>query len=110
LERFCQECSKYNFIIESREFQIFAHEGGEVTEKLEKMPKQSPKEILEKFRQNFPKIQEESPNDMAAFRERIAVFSNFLSKCQQANMTNREQMMSSVKNHSQNNQDVKQLY
>jgi hypothetical protein len=47
---------------------------------------------------------------MAAFRERISIFSNFLSKCQQANMQNREAMMNSVKNHAQSNQDIKQLY
>jgi len=39
LERFCLECSKYQFIVESAEFQIFAHEGGEVTARLESLPK-----------------------------------------------------------------------
>jgi len=35
---------------------MFAKEGGEVTERFEKMPKQTPGSILEKFRPNFPKI------------------------------------------------------
>lgn len=52
----------------------------------------------------FPKISEfaaqESPQEMAKFRDRISEFSIFLTKCQQSNMTNREAMMSSVKNHA----------
>ena len=42
LERFIRECSKYEFIIESKEFKIFSRQAGEVNELLEKMPKQTP--------------------------------------------------------------------
>jgi predicted XRE-type DNA-binding protein len=64
----------------------------------------------------FPKIAEfaaqESPQEMAKFRDRISEFSIFLTKCQQSNMTNREAMMNSVKNHAlqnQHNQDFLSL-
>ena len=42
LERFIREFSKYEFIIESKEFKIFSRQAGEVNELLEKMPKQTP--------------------------------------------------------------------
>jgi hypothetical protein len=38
LERFVRECAKYEFLIESKEFKIFTHYIGEVTEVLEKLP------------------------------------------------------------------------
>ena len=81
LERFIRECSKYEFIIESKEFKIFSRQAGEVNEVLEKMPKQTPSQILEKYRLNFPKILEESASDMARYREKINIFNNFLMKC-----------------------------
>ena len=46
------------------------------------MPRQSPSQILDKYRLCFPKIMEEQPSDMARYRERINIFSGFLSKCQ----------------------------
>jgi len=68
LERFIKECSKYNYIVESEEFQIFARAGGEVNDRLDKLPKQPPGKILDKYRQAFPNIQEESQNDIAGYR------------------------------------------
>jgi hypothetical protein len=53
LERFIREISMFDFLIESKEFQIFARGQGEVTDQLEKLPKQSPTEILEKYKLNF---------------------------------------------------------
>lgn len=42
LERFIRECSKYEFLIESKEFKVFSRSPGEITETLEKLPKQTP--------------------------------------------------------------------
>lgn len=77
---------------------------------LDKLPKQTPSQILEKYRLNFPKIQEESANEMATYRERINVFSSFLSKCQTANVQNRDSMMNSVKEHAKQANQYKDLY
>jgi len=97
LERFIIECAKYPFIIESREYQIFAHRDGEVQDQLEKVPKQSPGEILEKYRLSFPHVQEDQQSEMGAHTERITTFNGFLSKCQQSNIQNRDSMLNSVK-------------
>lgn len=59
---------------------IFARQPGEVTDILEKMPRQLPGEILNKFRANF-QVQEALDNsDVAKYRERINVFYSFLCK------------------------------
>ena len=110
LERFLRECSKYEFIIESQEFKIFSRQNGEVNEVLEKMPRQSPSQILDKYRLCFPKIMEEQPSDMARYRERINIFSGFLSKCQKSNMANRDSMMFSVREHEKNAGHYRELY
>jgi len=53
LNRFILECSKFDFIINSEEFKIFAFQPGEVGDTLERMKKQRPTEILEKYRRCF---------------------------------------------------------
>ena len=57
-ERFLRELAKYDYLVESREFQLFVHEIGEVATKLAALPKQQPMQILEKYRLNF-KLDEE---------------------------------------------------
>lgn len=42
MERFIQECAKYEYLIESKEFKIFARQAGEITEQMERLTKQSP--------------------------------------------------------------------
>lgn len=42
LERFIQELSKYEFLIESKEFQIFARQTGEVSDALESIGNLTP--------------------------------------------------------------------
>ena len=80
LNRFMLECSKFPWILESQEMKIFARQPGEVTETLEKLPKQLPGQILEKFRANF-NIDETIDNaEVARYREKINVFYSFLCK------------------------------
>jgi len=50
LNRFIYECSKFEFIINCKEFRIFARQAGEVGDTLERLPRESPSAILEKFR------------------------------------------------------------
>ncbi len=47
---------------------------------------------------------------MARYRERINLFSNFLTKCQQSNVANRDSMINSVREHKQNASNYKDLY
>jgi len=47
---------------------------------------------------------------MARYRERINIFSTFLSKCQMANSQNRDAMMNSVKEHQAHTNHYKDLY
>lgn len=80
LNRFVYECSKFEFIINSKEFRIFARQPGEVGDTLEKLPRETPTQILEKYRNCF-KIQENLDNaEVARYREMINGFQAFLAK------------------------------
>jgi len=48
-----KECAKYDYIIYSKEFKVFARGKGEVDKVLQSLPKQTPLQVLEKYRLNF---------------------------------------------------------
>ena len=80
LEKFLKECAKYDYILNSREFKIFARDKGEIDRVLNMMPKQTPLQILEKYRQNFT-IHEEIPSaTVLEYKEKIKNFQEFTKK------------------------------
>ena len=48
-----KEIGKHDYIIYSREFKLFAREKGEVEKTLSALTKQTPMQMLEKYRLNF---------------------------------------------------------
>ena len=80
LERFLREIGQYDYLVESKEFKIFARGTGEVTDELNKLPPQAPIQILEKYRLNF-KIDEDQPAaELARYKDKINIFQAFLKK------------------------------
>ena len=53
LERFMKEIAKYDYIVFSKEFKVFARGIGEIDKVLFALPKQTPMQVLEKYRLNF---------------------------------------------------------
>ena len=53
-----KEIAKYDYIIFSKEFKIFARGKGEVDKVLPMLPRQTPMQVLDKYRANF-KINED---------------------------------------------------
>jgi len=80
LERFLREIAGYDYLIESKEFKVFARGTGEVTAELEKMPPQSPIQILEKYRLNFKIDEDQANSETARYKDKINIFSVFLRK------------------------------
>jgi 5'-deoxynucleotidase YfbR-like HD superfamily hydrolase len=62
LNTFFKECAKYDYIIKSKEFEIFSRGNGEVDKLLNQIPKQKPAEILKKYREVF-KVDESVEKD-----------------------------------------------
>ena len=48
-----KELAKVDYLIDSKEFKVFAREKGDIEKILHTLPRQSAMQILEKFRLNF---------------------------------------------------------
>jgi sorting nexin-1/2 len=80
LERFMKEVAKFDYLTQSREFKVFARERGDIEKILTAMLKQSPLQILEKYRLNFNITETEDKGDLAQYKENILNFQGFLRK------------------------------
>jgi len=80
LEHFIRQISHFEYLIESREFQIFARGAGEVTEQLSGLEPQRPVETLEKFRLNFSIDEDQAQQQMYQYKDKIEAFQAYLNK------------------------------
>jgi len=80
LNRFMKEISKYEYITNSIEFKTFSRGKGEVDKLLDKLPKQTPMEVLQKFRANFEINEDQESTELDAYKDRIMVFQLYLKK------------------------------
>uniref|UniRef100_A0A7S3CRU8 Uncharacterized protein n=1 Tax=Strombidium rassoulzadegani TaxID=1082188 RepID=A0A7S3CRU8_9SPIT len=75
-----KEIAKYDYIVFSKEFKVFARGKGEIDKVLQALPKQTPIQVLEKYRLHFKIDEEQDSQTMNTYNERIMVFQNFLKK------------------------------
>jgi sorting nexin-1/2 len=80
LERFMKEIAKYDYIVFSKEFKVFARGKGEIDKVLFALPKQTPMQVLEKYRLNFKINEEQEEAEIHKYKERIMIFQNYLKK------------------------------
>ncbi len=80
LERFMKEIAKFDHLTQSREFKVFARERGDIEKILNSMLKQTPMQVLEKYRQNFNINENQDSADLAQYKENIINFQAFLKK------------------------------
>ena len=69
-----KEMAKYDYIIFSKEFKVFARGKGEIDKVLQALPKQTPMQVLEKYRLNFQIDEEQDATSMNTYKERIILF------------------------------------
>lgn len=75
-----KEIAKYDYIIFSKEFKVFARGKGEIDKVLFALPKQTPMQVLEKYRLNFKLDEDQEDTDVLKYKERIMIFQNYLKK------------------------------
>ncbi len=80
LELFLKQCAKYEYIINSCEFKIFARESGEIDRMLKMLPAQSPVQILEKYRKTFTIDESLDTEKVTTYKENLKEFKAFLLK------------------------------
>ena len=75
LERFLKEIAKYEYIVTSSEFSIFARSGdNSVNVSLNALPKQPPIEILNKYRKAFKINELQSDGKISQYQETVKMF------------------------------------
>lgn len=80
LERFMKEIAKYDYIVFSKEFKVFARGKGEIDKVLYALPKQTPMQVLEKYRLNFKVDENKEESEILQYKEAIANFQKFLKR------------------------------
>lgn len=75
-----KELSRFDYLINSKEFRTFARERGDIEKLLNGLLRQTPMQILEKYRLNFKIDEEKDANAMQKYKESIMDFSTFLKK------------------------------
>jgi hypothetical protein len=75
-----KEIAKYDYIIFSKEFKVFARGKGEIDKVLFALPKQTPMQVLEKYRLNFKLDEDQEDSEVLKYKERIMIFQNYLKK------------------------------
>lgn len=74
LERFMKEIAKFDYLTNSNEFKVFARERGDIEKILSSMLRQTPLQVLEKYRQNFNINENQDVGDLAQYKENIINF------------------------------------
>ena len=75
-----KEISKYDYILFSKEFKIFSRGKGEIDKVLYSLDKQTPMQVLEKYRLNFKIDEEQDSVTMNKYGEKIMLFQAYLKK------------------------------
>jgi hypothetical protein len=75
-----KEIAKFDYIVYSKEFKVFARGKGEIDKVLQALPKQTPMQVLEKYRLNFKIDEDQDANAMNTYKDRIMVFQQYLKK------------------------------
>lgn len=71
LERFMKELAKYDYLTNSKEFKIFARDKGDLDKILNNLVKQTPMQVLEKYRLNFNVDEDQSTSALSKYKENI---------------------------------------
>ena len=80
LERFMKELARFDYLVNSKEFKIFAREKGDIEKILNALMKQTPMQILEKYRVNFKIEEDTDANGLQKCKEVIMDFQSYLRK------------------------------
>jgi len=75
-----KEIAKYDYIVFSKEFKVFARGKGEIDKVLYALPKQTPMQVLEKYRLNFKVDENKEESEILQYKEAIANFQKFLKR------------------------------
>jgi sorting nexin-1/2 len=74
LERFMKELAKFDYLTQSKEFKVFARDKGDIEKILSNLIKQTPMQVLEKYRLNFNIDEDQDATALGKYKENILEF------------------------------------
>ena len=74
LERFMKEIGKIDYLTHSKEFKVFARDRGDIEKILNALPRQTPLQILEKYRLNFNVDEDQEGFQLTKYKDVINEF------------------------------------
>lgn len=69
-----KELAKFDYLTQSKEFKVFSRDKGDIEKNLNNLAKQTPMQVLEKYRLNFNIDEEQDTTDIAKYKENIVEF------------------------------------
>lgn len=109
LERFMKELAKYDYLTTSKEFKIFARDKGDLDKILNNLVKQTPMQVLEKYRLNFNVDEDQPASALQKYKENIIEFQAFLKKVIPAMETQKKQLKRMIQIRDAQDQSYKQV-
>mmetsp|Transcript_23538 Transcript_23538/g.23197 ORF Transcript_23538/g.23197 Transcript_23538/m.23197 type:complete len:343 (+) Transcript_23538:334-1362(+) len=97
LERFMKELSRFDYLVYSKEFKIFSRQQGDIEKLLNAQTKQSPMQILEKYRLNFKIDEEVDANAIQNYKNTIQDFQAFIRKVMSVMEIQKKQLKEMIK-------------
>ena len=101
LESFMKDAAKFDYIINSREFKIFSRGPGEIDQVLKSLQRQTPEQVLNKYRRNFHIDNYDAKmENLNLYQNEIAKFMIFVNKAIPLTLDKKEYMkrMSKTRN------------
>ena len=110
LERFMKELAKYDYLTQSKEFKVFARDRGDIDKILGSMIRQTPVQILEKFKLHF-NINNSSmdASDLSQYKENIISFSLYLKKVIPVMENSKKQLKGMIENRESQNKSYQDI-
>ena len=110
LERFMKELAKYDYLTQSKEFKVFARDRGDIDKILGSMIRQTPVQILEKFKLHF-NINNSSmdASDLSQYKENIISFSLYLKKVIPVMENFKKQLKGMIENRESQNKSYQDI-
>jgi hypothetical protein len=75
-----KELAKFDYLVHSKEFKIFAREKGDIEKILNALLRQTPMQVLEKYRLNFKIEEDVDANATQRYKEIIMDFQAYTRK------------------------------
>ncbi len=104
-----KELAKFDYLVHSKEFKIFAREKGDIEKILNALLRQTPMQILEKYRLNFKIEEDVDANATQRYKETIMDFQAYIRKVVSVMEIQKKQLKEMIKTREDQDKNYKSV-